>query len=75
MERIKERGRRGWLQAEAMTGVQCREMRKGGQRLECVTLSSVPRTPMGVQWLRLHLPMQGAQVRSLVRELDPTCHT
>ena len=24
------------------------------------------------QWLRL-LPKQGAQVRSLVRELDPTC--
>ena len=24
------------------------------------------------QWLRIHLPMQGAQVRALVRE-DPTC--
>ena len=24
------------------------------------------------QWLRIHLPMQGTQVRSLVRE-DPTC--
>ena len=28
-----------------------------------------------VQWLRLWLPMQGAQVQSLVRELDPTCHS
>ena len=26
-----------------------------------------------VQWLRIHLPMQGTQVRSLVRE-DRTCH-
>ena len=25
-----------------------------------------------VQWLRVRLPMQGSQVRSLVRE-DPTC--
>ena len=25
-----------------------------------------------VQWLRIHLPMQGTQVRALVRE-DPTC--
>ena len=26
-----------------------------------------------VQWLRLCLPRQGAEVQSLVRELDPTC--
>ena len=26
-----------------------------------------------VQWLRIHLPMQGTQVLALVRE-DPTCH-
>ena len=26
-----------------------------------------------VKWLRIHLPMQGTQVRSLVWE-DPTCH-
>ena len=25
------------------------------------------------QWLRIHMPMQGTRVRSLVRE-DPTCH-
>ena len=25
-----------------------------------------------VQWLRIHLPMQGTRVRSLVQE-DPTC--
>ena len=25
-----------------------------------------PRTPLVVQWLRLHLPVQGAQVQSLV---------
>ena len=30
-------------------------------------------TSMVVQWLRIHLPMQGTQVQSLVRE-DPTCH-
>ena len=26
-----------------------------------------------VQWLRIHLPMQGTRVRALVQE-DPTCH-
>ena len=26
-----------------------------------------------VQWLRIHLPMQGTWVQALVRE-DPTCH-
>ncbi|KAJ8779873.1 hypothetical protein J1605_012163 [Eschrichtius robustus] len=29
-------------------------------------------TPMVVQWLRIHLPMQGTQVRALAQE-DPTC--
>ena len=29
-------------------------------------------TSLVVQWLRTHLPMQGTQVRALVRE-DPTC--
>ena len=28
---------------------------------------------LGVQWLRIHVPMQGSQVQSLVWE-DPTCH-
>ncbi|KAJ8779015.1 hypothetical protein J1605_012866 [Eschrichtius robustus] len=30
-------------------------------------------TSLAVQWLSICLPMQGTQVRSLVRE-DPTCH-
>ena len=30
-------------------------------------------TSLVAQWLRIHLPMQGTQVRSLFRE-DPTCH-
>ena len=29
-------------------------------------------TSLVVQWLRIHLPMQGTQVQALVRE-DPTC--
>ena len=32
-----------------------------------------PWTSLVVQWLRIHLPVQGTQVQSLVRE-DPTCH-
>ena len=31
------------------------------------------RASLMVQWLRIHLPMQGTRVRALVRE-DPTCH-
>ena len=27
-------------------------------------------TTLAVQWLRLHVPMQGAWVQSLIRELD-----
>ena len=30
-------------------------------------------TSLVAQWLRIRLPMQGTQVRALVRE-DPTCH-
>ena len=30
-------------------------------------------TALVVQWLRLSAPDLGTQVRSLVRELDPTC--
>ena len=29
-------------------------------------------TSLVVQWLRIHLPMQGTQVRALAQE-DPTC--
>ena len=32
-----------------------------------------PRTSLGVQWLRSHLPMQGTPVRPLVR-VGSTCH-
>ena len=32
---------------------------------------TMARTSLVVQWLRLNTPMQGAQVQSLVRELDP----
>ena len=31
-------------------------------------------TSLVVQWLRLQAPNSGAQVRSLVRELDPICY-
>ena len=33
----------------------------------------VSRTSLVAQWLRLRIPMQGSQVQSLVRKLDPTC--
>ena len=33
---------------------------------------AIARTFLVVQWLRLHPPNAGAQVQSLVRELDPT---
>ena len=35
-------------------------------------LFKISRTSLVAQWLRIHLPMQGTQVQSLVRE-DPTC--
>ena len=40
----------------------------GGRKFEM----SLAGTSLVVQWLRLCTP--NAQVRSLVRELDPTCH-
>ena len=36
---------------------------------------TVTRTSLVVQWLRLSAPSAGAMVWSLVRELDPTCHS
>ena len=36
-----------------------------------MTLKERLGTSLVVQWLRIHLPMQGAWVRSLVRELSP----
>jgi len=33
----------------------------------------IPGTSLAVKWLRLQASMEGAQVQSLVRELDPTC--
>ena len=53
--------------------------------LQCLRLSCVPlifpsmskrspsRASLVAQWLRIHLPMQGTWVRTLVQE-DPTCH-
>ena len=35
--------------------------------------NSTPGASLVVQWLGIHLPMQGTRVLSLVRE-DPTCH-
>ena len=32
-----------------------------------------PGTSLAVQWLRLHAPNAGTWVRSLVRQIDPTC--
>ena len=32
-------------------------------------------TSLVVQRLRLHAPNVGAQIQSLIRELDPTCYT
>ena len=37
-----------------------------------VKVKMPPRASLVAQWLRIHLPMQGTWVRSLVRE-DPTC--
>ena len=34
---------------------------------------TILKTSLVVQWLRFHAPKQGAWVRSLVGELDPTC--
>ena len=36
-------------------------------------MKNYPGTSLGVQWLRVCLPMQGTWVQSLVRE-DPTCY-
>ena len=46
---------------------------KGGPRLkEGDTPLQEVSTSLVVQWLRIHLPMQGTRVRTLVQE-DPTC--
>ena len=42
-------------------------------QLNCLVEEKARRTLLVVQWLRIHLPVQGTWVRSLVQE-DPTCH-
>ena len=37
-----------------------------------IQVKTTVRTSLVVQWLRIHLPMQGTRVRALVWE-DPTC--
>ncbi|KAJ8780612.1 hypothetical protein J1605_000655 [Eschrichtius robustus] len=56
----QKRGEKGDHSKEAET-----QQRNGHQK-------SVWRTSLVVQWLGIRLPMQGTQIRSLVRE-DPTC--
>ena len=45
-----------------------------GQKGETNLRNWILGTSLVVQWLRLHAPNAGAQVRFLVRELDPACH-
>ena len=66
----------------AATKTRCREGgreegREGGKEEGIWTRVSlmskpVPWASVVAQWLRIHLPMQGTRVRSLIRE-DPTC--
>ena len=47
--------------------------RRNTPRRILIKLSKIKyRSSLVVQWLRIHLPMQGTRVQSLVRE-DPTC--
>ena len=43
------------------------------QKRKSYTKNKKNRVSLVVQWLRIRLPMQGTEVRALVRE-DPTCH-
>ena len=43
-----------------------------GSQIDRTFKNSTSGTFLVVQWLRVHLPMQGTWVRALVRE-DPTC--
>ena len=42
-------------------------------QVQCNPYQTTNRASLVAQWLRIRLPMQETQVRSLVRE-DPTCH-
>ena len=44
-----------------------------GMKPQTTIFKNNHRASLVVQWLRVHLPMQGTQVRALVWE-DPTCH-
>ena len=45
---------------------------KGQPCEQALLKTAAPGTSLVAQWLRIHLPMQGTRVRSLVQE-DPTC--
>ncbi|KAJ8779945.1 hypothetical protein J1605_012114 [Eschrichtius robustus] len=56
----------GWVRVPQLLSLRCRARALQQER---------PRhkITLVVQWLRIHLPVQGTRVRSLVPE-DPTCH-
>ena len=43
------------------------------QKFQIFKIKTFYRTSLVVQWLRIHLPMQGTWVRALAQE-EPTCH-
>ena len=55
----------------AVRGVAKSWTRSSNQTATC--LNCLPGTSLVFQWLKLCTPRQGAWVRALVRELDPTC--
>ena len=48
---------------------------QGPVKIECTEphVQKLRGTSLVVQWLRIHLPMQGTRAQALVQE-DPTCH-
>ena len=52
----------------------CEPLTEACPCMRCFTWTLCLETSLVVQWLRLCTPNAGARVRSLVRELDSTCH-
>ena len=47
----------------------CLKIGRGAASLICIMSKLIVEASLVVQWLRLHIPSQGTEVQSLVREL------
>ena len=63
---------RAWPRVMALAWKGRSKVGVGGKEIQTFVYKIEKQASLVTQWLRIHLPMQGTRVRTLVQE-DPTC--